>query len=68
MSYVLKRNGCGLHVGAVSMTALKCSHPVFMLIGSWKGRKKVRVGIFCVKTCQGHVTGNKQRFWAQDET
>ena len=31
-----------------------------MLIGSWKGRKIFRVGIFLSKKLLGYVTGNKQ--------
>ena len=34
----------------------------FMLIGSWKGGKNFRVGIFLNKNMLGRVTGKKQLF------
>ena len=38
-------------------------HAYFMLIGSWKGRKSFRVGIFFSKILLiGRVMGNKQPF------
>ena len=32
----------------------------FMLVGIWKSRKKLRVGIFLSKNLLARVTGNKQ--------
>ena len=29
-----------------AVVVMQCSNPVFMLIGSWKGRKNLRVEIF----------------------
>ena len=41
-----------------------CVLCMFMLIGSWEGRKNFRVGIFLDKNLlgKGRVTGNKQLF------